>query len=149
MVSQKKPKKTARQTTKQQTGGVNIGGGKVTVGGDIVGRDKTTYTNSGVSGMELAELVKQFAQIKQQIDARPQDANVDKSELKDTVEKIEQEVKKGEAANPNKVERWLRFLAGMADDIFQVTTATLANPISGVAKAVQLVAQKAKEEGQS
>ena len=53
---------------------------------------------------------------------------------------------KGEAANPDKVERLLLTLGGMADDIFQVTAATLTNPVLGLAKTIQLIAQKAKEE---
>ncbi len=125
-------------------GGVSITGGKVTVGGDIVGRDKITTDSYGLDASALAELTKQFAQIYQKIDARPQDPNADKAEIKDTVQKIEQEVKKGEQANPAKVERWLKFLAGMSDDIFQVVASTLSNPIAGVAKAIQLIAQKAK-----
>ncbi|CAG0972606.1 hypothetical protein ANRL4_01360 [Anaerolineae bacterium] len=125
-------------------GGVNISGGKVTVGGDVVGRDKITTVTNGLDASALAELTKQFAQIYQKIDARPQDPNVDKTEIKDTVQKIEQEVKKGEQANSAKVERWLGFLAGMSDDIFQVVASTLASPIAGVAKAIQLIAKKAK-----
>ncbi len=135
-----------QKSPKQQSGGVNISNSDVTADGDIVGRDKVTKINYGINSEDMVELVKQFAQIKRNIDARPDDANIDKSELKDTVERIEQEVKKGEAANPTKVARWLRFLAGMADDIFQVTIATLSNPVTGVAKAIQLVAQKAKNE---
>ena len=123
--------------------GVHISGGTVNVGGDVVGRDKivTTY---GVGAGEIAELARQFAQIYQKIDAQPADPDVDKAELKGTVQKIEEEVKKGEQANPAKVERWLKFLAEMSEDVFQVTVATLANPVAGVAKAVQLIAQKAK-----
>ena len=70
----------------------------------------------------------------------------EKQELKDTVKKIEEEVKKGEEAKPEKVERWLKFVAGMSNDILQVTAATLTNPVAGVAKAVQLIAQKAQQE---
>ncbi len=132
-------------TNEQLTeGGVSITGGKVTVGGDIVGRDKITTVTYGLDASALAELTKQFTQIYQRIDARPKDANVDKAEIKDTVQKIEEEVKKGEQANPAKVERWLKFLAGMADDIFQVVASTLASPMAGAAKAIQLIAQKAK-----
>lgn len=124
-----------------QSGGVNIAKSNVKIGGDIVGRDK--ITKYGVSG---GELTKMFGQIKQQIEARPYDPDVDKSELNDIVEKIEQEVKKGEASNPTKVERWLQFLATTSDDIFQVTAAALVNPLSGVAKAIQLIAQKVQKE---
>ncbi len=37
-------------------------------------------------------------------------------------------------------------IGAMSDDIFQVTVATLANPVLGVVKTLQLIAQKAKEE---
>ena len=132
-------------TGKRKTeGGVKISGGNVTVGGDVVGRDKITTTTTGLDASTLVELTKQFAKIYQKIDARPEDPNVDKTEIKDTVQKIEEEVKKGEQANPAKVERWLKFLAGMADDISQVVASTLASPIAGVAKAIQLIAKKAK-----
>ncbi len=135
---------TGKKRSKGQSGGVNINDSTITTGGDIVGRDKTT--SYGVDARELAELVRQFAQIKQKIDQRAEDPDLDKPELKNVVESIEQEVKKGEAANPTKIERWLRFLGEMADDIFQVTVATLTNPAAGVAKTIQLIAQKVKKE---
>lgn len=124
-----------------QSGGVSITKSNVKIGGDIVGRDK--IAKYGVSG---GELIKMFSQIKQQIEAIPYDPDVDKTELSDIVEKIEQEVKKGEAANPTKIERWLKFLATTSDDIFQVTVAALVNPLSGLAKAIQLIAQKVQKE---
>ena len=129
-----------------QSGGVSISGGRVTVGGDVVGRDKITTTTHGIGAEGLAELSRQFAQIKKQIEERPADPQVEKDELRETVERIEREVRKGEAADPGKVERWLRFLAEMADDVFRVTVAALSHPAAGVAKAVQLIAQRAREE---
>ena len=122
-----------------QSGGVNITGSTVNVGGDITGRDKTTRINYG----ELAELREQFEFIQRTIDQIADTAGVDKSELKSIVQGIEQEVTKGEIADKSKVERWLKSLAEVADDVFQITVATLANPAVGVAKAIQLVAQRA------
>ena len=135
-----------RHKSEGQSGGVQISGGKVRVGGDIVGRDKITTTRAGVGGEDLDALVRAFRAIREQIDARPQDPDVDKTELVETVERIEAEVVKGKEANPSRVERWLRTLAAMAEDIFQVVVATLSHPIAGVSKAVQLIAKKAKEE---
>jgi predicted transcriptional regulator len=131
-----------------QSGGVNFNtsGGKVTIGGDVVGGDKITTTNYGMDPRALAELVKQFQKIQAQIDALPGKDEVDKQELKETVKKIEEEAKKGDQAKPDRVERWLMNVGVMSDDIFQVTTATLANPVYGVFKTLQLIAQKAKEE---
>jgi hypothetical protein len=131
-------------------GGVNISGNHVNVGGNVAGRDQhittTNTTTHGISGNDLAKLLEQFQHINKQIEAQPEDPNVDKAEVKETVEKIQEEVKKGEEANPTKVERWLMNLGAMSDDIFQVTAATLTNPVLGVAKAIQLIAAKAKEE---
>ena len=132
---------SGKNKVEEQSGGVSIAKSNIKIGGDIVGRDK--ITKYGVSG---GELTKMFDQIKQQIESRPYDPDVDKSELSDIVGKIEQEIKKGEASNSTKVERWLQFLAITSDDIFQVTAAALVNPLSGVAKAIQLIAQKAQKK---
>ena len=121
----------------KQNAGINIKGKTVNIGGDVVGGNKIITNNYGAAD--------EFKKIRKLIEKRRNDPAVDKEEIKNTVDNIENEVKKGAKANPAKVERWLRFLASMADDIFQVTVATLANPVAGVAKAVQLVAKKAKE----
>ena len=118
--------------------------GPVTIHEDLAAGNKIV-TTSGISGAELIELFKQFQSIYRQIDARLEDPKVDREELKAAVRGIQQEVAQGERADPDKVEKWLMFLAGMADDVFQVTVATLANPAVGVAKAIQLITQKAIE----
>jgi len=127
----------------RQSGGVTISGSSVSVAGDIVGRDKISHSRTGLDQQGLETLLAEFSRIKLQIEQRPEDQDVDKEELHELVENIEQEVVKGEAANPNKVERWLRFLAELADDVFQITAASLTHPVSGVAKAIQKIAQRA------
>ena len=128
-------------------GGDYVGGNKTvtqTAGGDIVGRDKITGLDAG----QWQKLTQEFARIQQQVDARPADPRADKDEIKQTVQRIQDEVKHGDSANADRLGRWLMNLGAMADDIFQVTVATLASPALGLAKVVQLVAQKAKEEKQ-
>jgi len=122
--------------SKQQSAGVNIKADKVNIGGDVVGHDKIVN--------QLNTLADDFKKIKALIDQQPEDADVNKDEIKSTVERIETEVKKGEEANPVKLERWLKLLAEMSDDIFQVTAAALTNPVAGVAKTIQLIVKKAK-----
>ena len=125
-------------------GGDLVGGNKTvtqTTGGDIVGGDKITTTTAQAQQLDQA-----FREIHQKIAARPPDPKVDKDEIEDTVKRIEAESRKGEEANTDRLERWLLTLGGMADDIFQVVVATLANPALGLAKAIQLIAQKAKAE---
>jgi hypothetical protein len=136
------PHLNPRLNAPEQDSGVNISAGYVKVGGDIVGRDKiTTFTRDPGFG-DQTELVNQFAYIKQKIDQRVIDPDIDKTELRELIERIEQEVVKGEAANPSKVERWLQVLAATADDIFQPTVATLLHPFTGVAQTIQSVAKK-------
>lgn len=127
---------------------INISGKNVKVDGNVAGRDMVTTTNntSGITADQAASLLKEFSRINQAVEKLPENPDVDKSEVKETVEKIQEEVKKGEQANASKVERWLMSLGAMSDDIFQVTAATLTNPVLGVAKAIQLIANKAKEE---
>lgn len=131
----------------RQVGGDYVGGNKTvtqTAGGDIVGRDKITTTyGSAEASQRLAE---RFARIEQLIAARPADPNVGKDEIKETVERIQGEVQKGEEASSAKLERWLTNLGAMADDIFQVTVAALSSPLLGLAKTVQLIAQRARAE---
>ena len=134
-----------QRSKKENSGGVNITSDNVRIGGDVVGRDKN-ITDHSLSGGDLKWITESFSEIKFAIDDRPIDQAVDKSELKNVVEQIEQEVIKGDSAHPAKVERWLRYLGAMADDIFDVTVATLANPVLGVGKAVKLIAEKVREE---
>ena len=135
-----------RKKTNGPNAGVNIKSRNVRIEGDVVGRDKNTTTTTIAESKNMLFLSEEFVQIKRKIDKRRKDQNVEKSELRNLVEQIEQEVKKGESANANKVDRWLRFLAEMADDIFDVTVSTLTNPLAGVAKTIQLIAKKAREE---
>ena len=124
-------------------GGINISGEHVSIKGDVIGRDKvvTNYDNSSKNWVLLE---KEFSTVKEKI-SREVDDEVYKEEIQDKVTKIEQEVKKGEEADSNKVEKWLKFIAGMSDDIYQVVVSTLANPVLGISKTIQLIAQKAKE----
>ncbi len=129
-------------------GGIIFGdNAKVSVGGDMVGRDKIVNTSSGVDPAVLVELLKAFREIDRRIDSRPDDPDFGKDDIKATVNQIQEEVKKGEQASPKKVDVLLKTLGGMADDIFQVTAATLTNPALGIGKAIQLIAQKAKSGG--
>jgi hypothetical protein len=132
-----------------QVHGDKVGGDKITVGditgstGIAIGRGAQATVTQGLGDDEIARL---FAAIYQQIEARPEDPNVDKKELTETVQKVQQETAKGEGANPNKVERWLKTLALMASDIFDVTVACLTSPGTGIAAVIRKVAEKAKAE---
>jgi hypothetical protein len=129
--------------------GDKVGGDKIGVGdisgsqGIAIGRGARAQVATGMAGNEIAEL---FDAIYQRIDARPEDPDVDKEEIKKTVQDVQQEAAKGEQANPNKVMRWVRSLSEMAPDIFEIVVAGLASPVAGVGVAVRKIAEKAKEE---
>lgn len=130
-----------------QSGGVNVSGGNVNVGGDLVGRDKITNVHHQLSEQNLREINRMFAHILHRIDVRAGSPN--KTELKNVVSSIEREVKKGEAAETSQVKHWLLTLAAMADDIYQVTILALTNPFAGVAKGIQMLARHLKQETDS
>ena len=115
-------------------------------GSNIVAGNYNKITQSnGLSGDEIAKL---FAIAYQKIEARPEDPQVDKEEITQTVQRIEQETVKGEEANPGKVERLLTTLSGMAPDIGEVVLASLTNPAAGIATVLRKIAEKAKAESQ-
>jgi hypothetical protein len=125
--------------------GDRIGGDKISVGniehsqGTAVGRGAQANVTQGVSDTTLAQL---FSSVYQQIAARPEHPDVDKVELTETVQKIQNEVAKGEQANPNRVGRWLKSLADAAPDILDVAVACLTSPAAGVAAAIRKVTEK-------
>lgn len=170
-VKEAKGTTTVSQKTEKNTG-ISIKSGRDTsIGGDVVQGDKvTTTTHTGdnisvgditgsagiaigrgaqatvTSGAGVAELAKAFAEIYKQIEARPPDANVDKEELKQDVRRIEQEAAKGDEANPSKLERWLKGLAEMAPDIFEVTAAALTSPVAAASTVIRKVVERAKAD---
>jgi hypothetical protein len=141
-------------------GGAYFEGGVNTDGGDFAGRDmskvgpvsNSTFavgrgaqatSSQGVSGQELAAL---FESVRRHIESRPETPDVDKEELRETVQRIEAEAGKGEEASSGKVQRWLKLLADAAPDILEVTAASLINPVAGVASAIRSVAERVLRE---
>jgi hypothetical protein len=129
-------------------------GGKVIKSGDIHIGDvnrSTMAVGPGARvnitrGSQKNQINVFFDQIYERIESRPADTDVDKQEISETVQNIQTEVVKSDRANVNKVERWLKTLALMAPDIFEVTVATLTNPITGLGTAIRKIAEKARLE---
>ncbi len=136
-----------QSTQEKSAGGVSISVSGNVEGSQIFGAaGDLIIKNAHVTmqaGSSLDELTRAFAEIYRQIEARSDDPDVDREEIKETVEKIEAEIKKGDEASASKVERWLGFLSQMAPDILEVTAATLTSPIAGVAAIIRNVAKKA------
>lgn len=133
-----------KKTSASRSGGVNIGGGKVTVGGDIVGRDKVT-TTTGLTGAEVAKI---FDSVYKKIEQLP--ASVDKAEVREVVDAIKaeaaREATQGEPANEMMVKFSAQSLLKMAPDILEVIAASLASPAAGVAAVIRKVIDRAKAQ---
>ncbi len=135
---------------KGQSGGVNISGGSVNVGGDIVGRDKiVTITATQQAFVDWRK------EMEKKIEAQPVSAD-DKKDLKETVakieteaKKIEEQTKKGEEPDPSRLEKLVNTLAMMGPDIFEVATTTLVNPLGGIGLVLKKIGDKAKLEKQA
>lgn len=130
-------------------GGDVIGGDKTitqTAGGDIVGRDKiTTISGGGPDPLQAQALIEQFRALRREIAARPHSLAVDVDELQQNVQRIETEVRKGPATNPDRLGRLLDELAAAAGDLFTATTAILTNPRLGLPEAVRRLAAEKQQ----
>ena len=80
------------------------------------------------------------------IEARLEDARVDKPELYDTVRRIEAEAVKGADANAAKIGRWLTFLAGLAPDVLAPTVSALLNPEADVSADIRTAVERFSAE---
>jgi hypothetical protein len=134
-----------------KVGGDKVEGDKITVGdvsgtGIAIGRGAQAAVTQGLGGQDIATL---FAAVYQQIETRPEDPDVDKAELTETVQKVEAEAAKGEEASPKRIERWLKYLGSMAPDVLDVTVACLTNPVAGVATVIRKIAEKAKGQARA
>ena len=95
--------------------------------------------------MNNSAVTEAFINIYKQIESRSIDPNVDKQEITQTIQKIEDEVNKSEDANTSKLQRWLQNLEEMAPDIFSVVIATLSSPQLGITTVIQKIIEKTKK----
>jgi hypothetical protein len=132
-----------------------VGGQRQIVQGDLMIVDKILGNNVSLGhnaqviakqGVPIEEITRLFQFIYQKVEMRPEDLQVEKDEITQTIQKIEQETTKGEQANPRKLKHWLKTLVSMAPDIAEVVIATISSPITGISTAVRKVAEKAKSE---
>lgn len=134
---------TGDSNTVSQVGGDQVQGDQITAG-DIsdssVAMGRGAQAQQGISGAELDAI---FRPVYQKIEARPADPDVDKEEIVETVQKIEQETA---APQPNetKLARWMRTLADMAPDIVDVMAASLGGPVSGATAVLKKVIDRAR-----
>ena len=136
-----------------QSGGVNISGresGVVYIGGDVVGRDKTTTTTTAnTSGLTAADVAKLFDSLYQKIESKPREDQPAIREAVDTLKEAAQaEATQGVKPDEKAVTAAAKSLAVDAPDLLtdaaDVALATLANPAAGVITIIRKIAEKAR-----
>lgn len=140
-----------KKSTKSKTGNSKDSGrNSIHIGGSVSGNNVVLAGNhiqvtqsNGVSREEIAKL---FETVYKRIEERKDDPEVEKEEIKQTVQRIEEETAKGEEANPSKVDRWLRTLNDIAPDIGEVVVSCLTSPAAGIATVIRKIGEKAKAE---
>ena len=136
--------KNNRGRNKQIGGDQNVIQGSISGGVIVQGRgaNVAVQQNAGINEEQLSLV---FEKMYQAIQSRPDDPNIDKEEINETVQRIEQEVKKGDQANDSKMERWMESLNKMAPDIVDVILASLGGPVSGLTAVMKKVAEHARQ----
>lgn len=140
--SEKYPKTEIENLVLGDVIGIVGDGGKVQIDHlEVVKGDriKITYGDSTVTEIDVED---PFYEIYRQVASRTKD----REKLARKVDQIRQEVQEGDGIRPDFLRGRLRSLAKMAPDIFEVTAATLANPVLGFAVIAQKIAVKARQD---
>ncbi|MCI0556117.1 MAG: toll/interleukin-1 receptor domain-containing protein [Anaerolineae bacterium] len=117
------------------SGGINIQGAKIDIGGDIVGGSKYVY---GVNEPKKVNPLKdEFDKIQRQIDKLSDDPDVDKSYLKMFVKDIEREATKGEGFNEKKLRNSFKMLEQNSAEIYSKVADLLKAPDMNVPIEIQ------------
>jgi hypothetical protein len=131
---------------KKTTDGINIKNSTVKVGGDIVGRDKITYTSSkNVAGNFYEAMRLWQVNINREVEKKDI-PSAEKQDIQNQIELIKSAIVDEEGKNPSRIEKLINTLAIMSPDIFDVAIATLANPLAGVGLVIRKISDKAKIE---
>lgn len=131
---------------KKATDGINIKNSTVKVGGDIVGRDKITYTsNKNVTDNFFEAMRLWEVNINREVEKKDLPA-AEKQDIKNQIELIKSAIVDEGGKNPSRIEKLINTLAIMSPDIFDVAIATLANPLAGVGLVIRKISDKAKIE---
>ena len=106
-----------------------------------VGRGaKAVVTNNASDANE--DIKKSFAVLLEKVESMS--AGADKEVAQSAVKALEAEAQKGEDAQVDNVQKWLRFLAQVAPDVWEVAVSTFLNPVRGLSLVFQKVDQRAK-----
>jgi len=133
----------------QSVHGDFVGGDKIVIG-DLGGSSSVAIGRGAQSSImqqnvRQPDLVELFRSIYLSIQLRPDEPGIGKDELVQLVQHIQDEVMKGDRANSQRLERWLRQLEQYASDVFQQTVEVLSSPVVTSVSIHQLVIQFGNE----
>ena len=129
----------------QSVHGDFVGGEKIVLGdlggssGVAIGRG--TQSSILQQNIRQPDLVELFRSVYLSIQLRPDEPGIGKDELAQLVQHVQDEVLKGDQANSQRLERWLRQLEQVASDVFQQTVEVLASPVVTSVSIHQMVIQ--------
>jgi hypothetical protein len=108
------------EEARNQSGGVNISGGHVTVGGDIIGRDKIVFSHAQIDEIfrPLAEAVRAAPPEKRQ-------------EAAQKVEALKTEVAKGKGADDRVMGKLVDGIVGLVPSAVGAIVGAFGTPILG------------------
>jgi hypothetical protein len=92
----------------------------------------------------VAEAKKWRKDMEKRIDANKDLLPADKTDLKENIVKVADEVSKGRQADSSRLERLLNVIGSIAPDIFDVAITTLANPLAGLGLVAKKIGERAK-----
>ena len=110
----------------RQSGGVNISGGKVTVGGDIVGRDKIVGTE--ISSVQLDQIFRPLAEAVRSAPPAMQ------QEAAQKVEELKKEAAKGKGAADSVMAKLVDGIVGLVPSAVSAIAGAFGTPLlAGIA----------------
>lgn len=126
--------KSKKPNTQVTQGGINITGNVSIKDSKIAGRDniEKNVFNINISFAPVYHAIQENA-------ALPPDV---KEDLENNVKQLEQEIKKGDQAEPSFIQKRMETIQKMAPDIAEVVVATLQNPAAGIGLVVKKVIDK-------
>ena len=138
-----KKNKKDNMTSEHISGDHNTIEGNVSGGIIVQGRNANVAVKQS-SWSESKEISILFDKLYLAVGERKDDPDIDKEEILETVQRIENESKMGDQANQSKLERWMENLQKMAPDIVDVILASLGGPVSGITAVLKKIAEQAR-----
>ena len=127
-------------------GDQNVMSGNISSGGIAIQGRNANVSVQQTSGVGVNEIAAIFDKLYQYIESRNPDPNVDKDEIVETVQKVQEEVSKGGDVNETKLSRWMDNLTKMAPDVVDVALASLGGPVSGAVAVLKKIADRAHQQ---